>query len=75
MLARVPTPPSDPVADELRKLRESLDALIAENAELRRRLELSENARRDLVAQTEQVLHMLDLSRKELRQAKGGAAG
>ena len=80
MLAPVSKPPSEPardavVADELRALRHSLDALIAENADLRRRLELSETARHDLVAQAEHLIHMLDVSRKELREAKGTAKG
>ncbi|MCB9876758.1 MAG: hypothetical protein H6835_04060 [Planctomycetes bacterium] len=76
----MPTPPSDPApdaafAEELRQLRRSLDVLVAENASLRQRLELSESARHDLVAQAEHLIHMLDVSRKELREAKGGAKG
>lgn len=85
------SPSSDPgepaalarCADELRALRASLDALgerlarlIDENALLRARLEQSETARRDLVAQVEHVVELLADSRRELRtlQGKGGAA-
>ncbi len=53
---------TDPaVLEELRKLRASLDALVAENADLCRRLEHSEAARADLLAQAE---HLLDLLAK-----------
>ena len=79
----MPSLPSDSgVADELRQLRLSLDglsqrlgALTAENADLRQRLELSETARTDLLAQTEHVIELLADCRREIRelQKKGTA--
>jgi septal ring factor EnvC (AmiA/AmiB activator) len=61
-------------ADELAALRASLDtmnqrlaALTDENARLRHRLEQSEAARADLVAQTEHIVELLADSRRELR--------
>jgi len=82
--------PSDPsvaaelarVADELARLRATLDAmgqrvgtLVAENLALQARLEQSEVARNDLLAQTEHVIELLADSRREIRalQAKGSA--
>ncbi len=74
--------PSDPaaaaafsrLADELAALRgsvnslnERLEALTNENTTLRTRLELSESARNDLVAQTEHILQLLADARRELR--------
>lgn len=61
------------LADEVAGLRRSLEALVAENRELRARLDHSETARRDLVAQTEHIVELLADSRRELRalQAKG----
>ena len=61
-------------ADELAALRASLDtmnqrlaALTDENARLRHRLEQSEAARADLVAQTEHIVELLADSRREVR--------
>lgn len=82
MLARVPSPPSDPVADELRALRQSIDALAqrveqlaADNRQLREQLAFSQAARTDLVAQAEHLISMLADSRNEIRALKGDAAG
>ena len=59
---------SDPaVLEELRLLRASLDKFLAENTELRRRLEHSEAARDDLLAQCEHLVDLLDKARAELR--------
>ena len=57
-------------------MRVALTALTAENASLRARLEQSETARADLVAQTEQIVEMLAESRREIRtlQAKASPA-
>ncbi|MFN3241871.1 MAG: hypothetical protein ACE37K_10200 [Planctomycetota bacterium] len=69
--------PTDPVAAELQRLRESIDALTArvgelaaENQRLHAQLEASQTARTDLVAQTEHLIFELDRARKELRQLK-----
>lgn len=70
MLASVSTPPSDPVARELAALRAELSQLLADNRVLRERLDLSEQARRDLAAQTEHLLHLLGESRRELRHLR-----
>lgn len=69
------------VAAELGQLRASIDGLTervgtltAENATLRARLEHSERARADLVAQTEHIIELLADSRREVRalQTKTG---
>lgn len=80
MLAPVPSPPSDPVADELRALRQSIDALAqrveqlaADNQRLREQLAFSQAARSDLTAQAEHLISMLADSRNEIRALKGGA--
>lgn len=82
MLPFVPTPPSDPIANELHAVRRSLDALTErvdqltqENQRLHQQLELSQQARTDLVSQCEHLISMLADSRKELRAAKGEANG
>ena len=82
MLPSVPTPPSDPIANELHAVRASLEALTArveqlatENQRLHQQLELSQQARSDLVSQCEHLISMLADSRKELRAAKGEANG
>lgn len=66
---------SDPVAAELQRLRESIEALGArvgqlaeENATLRKKLELSEAARSDLTAQAEHLIHELGLARQEVQK-------
>lgn len=78
MLINVSTPPSDPIVQELQALRASLDALTervgdltTDNAQLRDQLEQSQNARRDLAAQSDHLVHQLDLARKEVRTLKG----
>ena len=78
MLLRVSTPSSDPVTQELQALRQSIDVLAervgelaADNLRLRNKLEACTQARADLLAQTEHVIHQLDLSRKEVRELKG----
>ena len=58
------------VADELTSMRQSLERFIAENAELRTRLEISETARADLQAQTEHLLQVLADSRYQLRECR-----
>ena len=77
----MPSLPSDPgaaalarIADELKSLRQSVDALTqhlgqltSENATLRARLEQSEAARTDLTAQTEHIIELLADSRREVR--------
>ncbi len=69
------------VAAELGQLRTSIDSLTervgvltTENAALRGRLEHSERARADLVAQTEHIIELLANSRREVRalQTKTG---
>ncbi len=73
------SPSSDPAAtaaltrcaDELRAMRTSLDALVGENRTLRARLEQSEAARTDLVAQVEHVIELLAESRTALRKLQG----
>jgi hypothetical protein len=75
----VSSPSSDParadaltrIADELAGVREAVAALAAENASLRARLEQSETARADLVAQIEQVLEKLAGSRRAIRALQG----
>ncbi len=78
MLISVSTPPSDPIVQELQALRASLDALTervgdltTDNAQLRDQLEQSQNARRDLVAQSDHLVHQLGMARKEVRTLKG----
>ena len=73
MLAAVSNP-QDPVAQELRLLRERFDELAEDNRRLRAELERSVAARQDLLAQAEHLIHMLDVSRKELGQLKGDSA-
>ncbi len=83
----MPPPSPDPaathlarIADELTNLRASVDAmgqrqqsLTDDNAALRARLDQSERARSDLLAQTEHLIELLEQSRRELRavQPKG----
>ncbi len=85
----MPSLPSDPgaaafarVADELASLRQSVDALTlrlgelaAENTTLRARLEQSEAARSDLVAQVEHIIELLADSRREVRALRKGEPG
>ena len=78
MLSNVPNEPTDPVAAELQRMRESIDALAArvgelaaENQQLRAQLEASQAARTDLVAQAEHLIHELGQSREELRKLQG----
>ena len=71
--------PSDPaalarIAAELTSLRQSVEGmaqqlgqLVATNAALQARLEHSERARADLVAQTEHIVEILADARRELR--------
>ncbi len=78
----VPPPPPDAaaalarIAEELASLKQGVDALAlrferlaGENAELRARLEQSESAREDLLAQAEHVVELLGDSRRQLRAA------
>ena len=81
MLPRVSTPPSDPIAQELQALRQSLDALservgelAQDNKLLREQLAQSQAARTDLVAQAEHLIHQLALSRNEVRKLTGNAS-
>lgn len=81
----MPSPTPDPAAtdlarfaDELARLSGSVDAmgnrlqgLTDDNAALRARLEQSERARADLLAQTEHLIELLEQSRRELRAAQG----
>ncbi|MCK5944025.1 MAG: hypothetical protein KAI24_18715 [Planctomycetes bacterium] len=67
----MPNAEPDPVAAELKQLRASLDALAArvgelaaENRDLRDRLEQSQQARTDLVAQAEHLIHELAKARE-----------
>lgn len=79
IVAAVSSPSPDPttaaaltkIADELTGLRKALAGLTAENASLRARLEQSENARADLVAQTEHIVELLADSRREIRALQG----
>lgn len=83
IVAPVSPPTNDPgpvlnrLADEVAGLRRTLDGLVRENATLRERLEHSETARRDLVAQTEHIVELLADSRRELRalQQKSASPG
>ena len=59
----------------LQQMRESIEALAAqvgrlaeENRDLRERLEASQTARTDLVAQAEHLIHALGQSREEVRK-------
>ena len=68
---------SDPVAAELKHLRESLQELSArvgqlaeENHLLRSQLEASRAARADLTAQAEHVIRELGLARDEARRLR-----
>ena len=75
----MPPPSSDPavtaaltrIADELAGVRQAIAELAAENASLRARLEQSETARADLVAQTEHIVELLADSRREIRALQG----
>lgn len=58
------------IAHELTALRQSLERLLTENAELRGRLDASEAARTDLQAQTEHLLQVLADSRHLLRECE-----
>lgn len=58
-------------------MRKSIDALAdrvgelaADNTRLRDKLEACNQARADLLAQAEHLIHQLDLSRKEVRACK-----
>lgn len=82
MLAAVSTPLPDPVSNELRALRSSLDALTtrldqlaATNTALHDRLERSEAARTDLLAQTTRIVELLAEARAEIRSLRGETAG
>ena len=75
MLAAVSKPLPDPVVEELRALRSSvesmaqrLEQLAATNDALHARLERSEAARADLLAQTGRLIELLGEARAELRQ-------
>ena len=77
MLAPVSSPQPDPLEEELRALRSSIDALAqriaelsADNRELREQLSFSQEARSDLVAQAEHLVSMLADSRREVRALK-----
>ncbi|MCU0866943.1 MAG: hypothetical protein MUC36_24420 [Planctomycetes bacterium] len=74
------TPLPDQVSNELRALRTSLDALTARldqlaatNASLHERLERSEAARTDLLAQTTRIVELLAEARAEIRSLQGSA--
>ncbi len=63
------------IADELQGLRERmagmeqrLGSLLQQNSTLQQRLDASEAARVDLLAQTEHLVRLLDTSRQELRK-------
>lgn len=78
MLMRVTNAPTDPVAAELQKMRESIEGLAArvgelaaENQQLRSQLEASQAARTDLVAQAEHLIHELGKSREEVQKLRG----
>lgn len=58
--------PADPT-QRLAELTAAIALLQAENADLRTRLQLSEAARTDLVAQFDHVLELLGDSRRQLR--------
>lgn len=70
------------VTQELTALRRSIDelggklgALTTENAQLRARLEHSEQARTDLATQTERILELLADARRELRHLQPKTSG
>lgn len=72
----LPSDSGDPISradDELGQTQQNTD-FLAENADLHRRLEQSEAARRDLVAQTEHLIELLAVSRKKIRELKGPSA-
>ncbi len=83
IVAPVSSPSPDPathaaltrLADEIAGVRKALAELTAENASLRRRLEQSETARADLVAQTEHIVELLADSRREIRALQAKAPG
>lgn len=77
MLPVVTNAAPDPVAAELLRMRESIDALAtrvgelaAENQTLRAQLEASQAARTDLVAQAEHLIHELGKARAEMNERK-----
>jgi len=81
MLGPVSTPLPDQVSNELRALRSSIDALTARldqlaatNSSLHDRLERSEAARSDLLAQTTRIVELLAEARAEVRSLQGHAA-
>ena len=81
MLALVSKPLPDPVSEQLQALRTSLDALTARldqlaatNAALHERLERSEAARTDLLAQTTRIVELLAEARVEIRSLRGEPA-
>ena len=81
MLALVSKPLPDPVSEQLQALRTSLDALTARldqlaatNASLHERLERSEAARTDLLAQTTRIVELLAEARGEIRGLRGEPA-
>lgn len=78
MLKGVTNADPDPVAAELRRMRESIEQLAArvgelaaDNEQLRAQLEASQAARSDLMAQAEQLIHQLGQSHEEIRRLKG----
>lgn len=80
IVPRVSSLPSDPaaalsrVADELAGLSQQLARLTTENATLRARLEQSEAARADLLAQTERIVELLAEARREVRELQAKKA-
>lgn len=61
------------IAEQLAAMRTRLDDLATDNQQLRSRLEASERARAELLAQTEHLIEVLARSRQQLREAKGEA--
>ena len=70
-----PAPALQRLVDEVAELRRTLGELIRENAALRARLDHSETARQDLVAQTEHIVELLADSRREVRALQQKVAG
>lgn len=63
------------LADEVAALRQTLAGLVQENAQLRQRLDGSEAARRDLVAQAEHLVELLAEARREVRALQAPTGG